>query len=332
MFRLCLRILSLSGVTIYILLCFTIPFSSSFFVPSTTIQRPKETYQRKRMELYFFNIFGNDNKNDNNNKIISEQQSSKTKTTKPKDDDKKQQQIDDQKDPVEKLFSFFFGEPEQEPFGLKRFGAKRFPEQYPATVDEWAEPVVGDTKDIAFIRPLLKNTNLEYRLLTCTYDANKDGWNAQKFHEKVDKKGGAIVVCRTNNGFICGGYNPKGWVGYGEARGSIAAFLFRQDRSSSSGWKKLRKVGGASMAQIDQPESGVMFGADSLIISLNNKANPKMARSKLGSYYERLPDGTNTLFDNKQPAVQLVDLKVYHGVYEPGEYIPFTDAEPFALY
>ena len=28
---------------------------------------------------------------------------------------------------------------------------------------------------------------------------------------------------------------------------------------------------------------------------------------------------------------QLVSLKVYIGVYGPDEYIPFTDAEPFAL-
>ena len=56
-----------------------------------------------------------------------------------------------------------------------------------------------------------------------------------------------------------------------------------------------------------------------------------MARSKLGSYYERLPDGSNSLF-GKDANVQLRDLKVYHGMYAPGEYIPFTDAEPFALY
>jgi len=51
----------------------------------------------------------------------------------------------------------------------------------------------------------------------------------------------------------------------------------------------------------------------------------------LGSYYERLPDGTNSLF-GKDSSVQLRDLRVYNGVYEEGEYIPFTDAEPFALY
>lgn len=61
------------------------------------------------------------------------------------------------------------------------------------------------------------------------------------------------------------------------------------------------------------------------------KDKPRVARSKLGSYYERFEDGTNSLF-GKASMVQLKDLKVYHGVYEEGEFIPFTDAEPFALY
>jgi hypothetical protein len=78
------------------------------------------------------------------------------------------------------------------------------------------------------------------------------------------------------------------------------------------------------------PENGPSFGADSLVIPLGSD-KPKMARSKLGSYYERFEDGTNSLFGRKSQ-VMLRDLKVYHGVYEEGEYIPFTDAEPFALY
>ena len=45
-----------------------------------------------------------------------------------------------------------------------------------------------------------------------------------------------------------------------------------------------------------------------------------------------LPDGTNTLFGKGIAQVQLRDLKVYHGVYAEGEFIPHTDAEPFALY
>jgi hypothetical protein len=114
---------------------------------------------------------------------------------------------------IEKIFSFFFGKPEEEPFGLKRFGKERFPEQYPATTTEWAEPVETDDKEMAVVRPLLKNTNMEERGLKLTFSANRDGWNALKFHQAVDKKGGAVVVCKTSSGLLCGGYNPKGWVG-----------------------------------------------------------------------------------------------------------------------
>lgn len=57
-------------------------------------------------------------------------------------------------------------------------------------LDEWADPVEGDSAEIAPLRPMLKNTNLEFRKLQLTYSANRDGWNAASFHKKVDKKGG----------------------------------------------------------------------------------------------------------------------------------------------
>lgn len=157
---------------------------------------------------------------------------------------------DDEPDLVEKIFKVFFGEPEQNPLGLKRFDEKRFPEQYPATTTDFnVEPVATDDKIMAQLRPLLKNTNLESRGLRLTYDANRDGWDPYKFHRKVDRLGPALVVLQTKSGLVCGGYNPKGWVGYGEARGSIAAFLFRRKAPGSSEWIKLKKVGGGSYAQ-----------------------------------------------------------------------------------
>lgn len=152
-------------------------------------------------------------------------------------------------DIVEKMFGFFFGAPEEEPMGLKRFGKERFPEQYPATVDDFdVAPVASDDKEMAELRTLLKNTNLEERGIKLTYDAGRNGWDPLKFHAAVDKLGGALVVCKTRDGQFCGGYNPKGWVGYGEARGSIAAFLFTRNRDGS--YTKLRKVGGPSLAQM----------------------------------------------------------------------------------
>lgn len=229
-------------------------------------------------------------------------------------------------DPVDKIFNFFFGAKEETPMGMARFGPDRFPEQYPATKTEWADPVSTDDTEMKKIRPFLKNTNLETRGLQLTYDANRDGWDALSFHQAVDKKGGAVVLCTSRMGIVCGGYNPKGWVGYGEARGSIAAFLFIMGGKYAAPGApgiKLQKVGGPGLAQMDYPESGPSFGVDSLVIPL--QAESKTARSKLGSYYERLPDGSNSLF-GKDASVQLKDLKVYHGVYEEGEYIPFTDA------
>lgn len=250
-----------------------------------------------------------------------------------KEDKPAPQSDDSDEDPVEKIFTFFFGKKEEEPMGMKRFGRERFPEQYPATKTEFAAPLDTDDRDMKIIRPFLKNTNLEFRALKLSYDANRDGWNAAKFHEKVDRKGGAVVLLETRMGIVCGGYNPKGWVGYGEARGSIAAFLFvvgsKFDKPQAPG-TKLIKVGGPGLAVIDNPENGPSFGADSLVIPLA-QGNEKMARSKLGSYYERFEDGTNSLF-GKDASVQLKSFKVFHGVYEEGEYIPFTDAEPFALY
>ena len=86
------------------------------------------------------------------------------------------------------------------------------------------------------------------------------------------------------------------------------------------------------LTHYNRTELGPCFGTDSLVIPME-KSNPKLARSKLGSYFERFPGGGSSLFGKKRGgSVQLKDLKVYHGVYENGEYIPFTDAEPFALY
>ena len=45
-----------------------------------------------------------------------------------------------------------------------------------------------------------------------------------------------------------------------------------------------------------------------------------------------MPDEGNSLFGDDGASVLLKELKVYQGVYEEGEFIPFTDAEPFALY
>lgn len=109
----------------------------------------------------------------------------------------------------ERIFGFFFGRKEANPLGLKRFNRDTFPEQYPATLDEFAEPVDGDTDEIALFRPLLARTQLCARRLRLAFDTDTDGWSAATFHQKVDRQGAGVVLAFTEDGTICGGYNPK---------------------------------------------------------------------------------------------------------------------------
>eukprot|EP00177_Eucheuma_denticulatum_P007257 GFKZ01013207.1.p1 GENE.GFKZ01013207.1~~GFKZ01013207.1.p1 ORF type:complete len:301 (+),score=38.75 GFKZ01013207.1:414-1316(+) len=241
---------------------------------------------------------------------------------------------------IERAYSFFFGPKQAEPFGLKRFDRDRFPELYPATLDEFAPPNPTDSPEIALFRPLLARTQLTSRPIQLLYHANRDGWTADAFHSRCDRKGASVVLARTQRSLL-GGYNPKGFVGYGESRGSKAAFLFCwPDGDVQKPAMKMRKVGGVALAVMDDPETGPKFGADSLVIPLRppgaawgESERDRVASSKLGSYYERRPDGGRSLFgegENWKGEI-LLDLKVFAGVYEDGEEIPFSDALPFSL-
>jgi hypothetical protein len=64
---------------------------------------------------------------------------------------------------------------------------------------------------------------------------------------------------------------------------------------------------------------------------LLDRAKPKLVRSKLGLYYDRLPSGVNSLLPNGALSDELIDLKVFVGIYAPGEKIPYSDAMPFSL-
>jgi TLD len=152
------------------------------------------------------------------------------------------------------FISRFFSKilPTPEDVGLTRFDRSTRPENYPCIKDEFADMLDSDQgcPDKMLIRQLLKNTNLETRDLQLIYDASEDGWRAVKFHEKLDKKGPSVVLARTSSGGIFGGYNPCGWVNYGEYRGSIAAFLFLFPNGDESQRPiKLAKISGAGLAQ-----------------------------------------------------------------------------------
>lgn len=100
-------------------------------------------------------------------------------------------------DIVERAVQFFFGAKQAAPFGLARFDRDRFPELYTATLDEFAAPVDGDCDDAVLFRPLLARTQLEKRPVQLMFDAERDGWSAEKFHEMLDRKGASVGIMAT---------------------------------------------------------------------------------------------------------------------------------------
>ena len=239
----------------------------------------------------------------------------------------------EQDDVPTKLFKFFLGTPEEgDVQGIARTASA--PDTYPATKTEFAAPVEGDSAAIAHLRPLLKNTNLEFLQLKEVYSSSNPlaGFRPEAFHAGVDRKGPCIVIARTQGGAVCGGYSPKGFAGYGEYRGSIAAFLFTwPDGDTSKPAVKLQKIGGASMACCDEPETGPRFGMDGLTIYMN-PGNERMAASKLGPFYERMPDGAASIFNPREGGTtRLKEVKAYVGVWPEGERIPYDGAVPFAI-
>lgn len=200
-----------------------------------------------------------------------------------------------------------------EPMGLKRMTKEDWPDQWPALCDgTLAEPLESDdTEELRRVRAVLAQTQLEYQPLGIADDANVHGWRASAFHTQLDGQGAAVLVAVTADGTVFGGYNPKGWLGYGEWLDAISAFLWIYPRGPmglGGGSKpvKLGKTGGSGMAIIDEDGAGPKWGPDGLQIDLENRG----ARSRLGSYYERMPGGGKSMFGAGGGAA-LKELRVY---------------------
>ena len=107
------------------------------------------------------------------------------------------------------------------------------------------------TGEVVRLRPLLRQTQLEFLPLAIAFDADRDGWSNDAFHSRMNGMGAAVLVAETAGGALCGAYNPKGWLGMGDWRDAISAFLFTwptNDQEQPA--QKLPKIGGSGMVRL----------------------------------------------------------------------------------
>jgi hypothetical protein len=58
------------------------------------------------------------------------------------------------------------------------------------------------------------------------YNDSRDGWETRVFKEKVFNKGPTLIILKTSEGAICGGYTSKNWDGSEMYTDDIDAFVF----------------------------------------------------------------------------------------------------------
>jgi len=63
-------------------------------------------------------------------------------------------------------------------------------------------------------------------ITTFLYCASRDGFGASAFHLKCDNKGATVVIIKSSNGFVFGGYSATSWDSMSGYRGNPSTFLF----------------------------------------------------------------------------------------------------------
>ncbi len=58
------------------------------------------------------------------------------------------------------------------------------------------------------------------------YNASRDGWLLEVYRKKVFNKGPTLIILKTTQGAICGGYTSKNWENSCKWTDDIDAFVF----------------------------------------------------------------------------------------------------------
>ena len=128
--------------------------------------------------------------------------------------------------------------------------------------------------------------NQEFKLL---YRASQNGFAAADFHKRCDGIKNTLIIIKSNNGYIFGGYTSAAWSSNNRFVKDTDSFIFSLLNSEKSPFKA--KCSNSEYAVCGSPFYGPMFGKTDLrISSLSNKNNNSI------SYFGRV--FTNDLSKN----------------------------------
>ena len=105
---------------------------------------------------------------------------------------------------------------------------------------------------------------------TIVYDAERDGWNSKNFHDFCDNKGPLLLLMRTMDGEVIGGFTQAHWNSDGNYIPDPHAFLFE---ITADGDLVKCAVTNQQQAMIGDPDNGPRFGNDLLIPSCPHQNN-----------------------------------------------------------
>ena len=138
---------------------------------------------------------------------------------------------------------------------------------------------------------------LEFRVGTSfklVYKASVDGFGAREFHKKCNEIKGTLIVIKSENGNVFGGYTKCNWHGKDEHRSDGQAFIFSLINQLSTPIKiKCSNVDHAMYCHPDYgPTFGKLWSCDLYISDYSNSNN--MSHSDLGINYEHPMYSWNT--------------------------------------
>jgi len=105
------------------------------------------------------------------------------------------------------------------------------------------------------------------------FQASKDGFNGQTFHQKCDNKGATVTAIKSNNGYIFGGYASVSWNGNinNYIQDANASLFTLTNPNNIPPTKYVSKNG--TQALYSNPTYGPTFGGGHDIHLTNNNGN-----------------------------------------------------------